>query len=61
MGTTVGEKVIGELDSPTRFDSEAISRAETVYADIGGYEHSAVIANEVDAQLRTAPPRRRRR
>lgn len=45
--------MIGETEA--RFDDEQISHAVTVYADIGGYEHSAAIANEVEAQLRTGP------
>lgn len=32
-----------------------ISHVVTVYADIGGHEHSSAIADEVDAQLRTGP------
>lgn len=49
--------MIDELDSPTPTwcDDVPISHSVTVYADIGGYEHSSVIADEVTGQLRTGP------
>lgn len=34
---------------------DRIAHTVTVYADVGGQEHSAVIAADVDAQLRTGP------
>lgn len=53
MDMDAGSGLTGPLGAASSEDH--IVRTVTVYADVGGQEHSAVIAADVDAQLRTGP------